>query len=790
MSSPSVLMVAEKPSICNAIASALCGGRMESRKGNPPVHEFNGNFLGRNAFIRVTAVNGHVFSTDFPAQYQNWDAVDPVELFSAPIVSVAEKGGIVKHLEREGKGMDYLVLWLDCDREGENICFEVIRCVEKSMRKGGNGQKIYRAKFSAVTPKDIQKALQSLVSPNENESMAVEARQEMDLKVGVAFSRFQTRYFQGKYGDLDSAVISYGPCQTPTLAFCVDRHDEIQTFTPEPFWTLDITVQIESQNIAVEWSRGRLFDQEITKMFLKMVNESDSLLCVTVKQSEGTKPRPTPLNTVELLKIASKSLGIGPQSAMRAAEHLYLSGYLSYPRTESTSYPDSFDVKDALQVQTRNPHVGAYAQELLGQGYTRPRKGHDAGDHPPITPVGMPSDLSSLGSEERSIFDLVCRYFLATVSPDASYISTTLTFSSACACGEHFTASGRRELSKGFERIYGTSSRDVEIPAAVEGRRYKISTSRIREGQTSAPSYLTESELLGLMEKHHIGTDASMATHINNISVRNYVTIGSGRTLVPTSLGVVLIHGFLRIDPALVKPEVRAAIEKFCDMIAQGKAAKDQVVQHSLLNFEKKFRYFTSHISAMDNLFEVSFSPLAATGAYMCKCGKCSRYMRFIPLKPQRLYCPTCEETYNLPQNGTIKLYKELRCPLDNFELVLYSLGNSATAQGKSYALCPNCYNHPPSFDIEDGGEEDAEDEEESAAASPDSTVGPSVDKKVTQAQMFKGMGCNSCRHPTCKHSSVRNGMCRCPSFLHPDAVSGPHCPGMLVLDVNSKPNW
>jgi len=78
-------------------------------------------------------------------------------------------------------------------------------------------------------------------------------RQELDLKVGVAFSRFQTRYFQGKYGDLDSTLVSYGPCQTPTLGFCVQRHDNIQSFTPEKFWYVAATIVKDGVSVPLEW---------------------------------------------------------------------------------------------------------------------------------------------------------------------------------------------------------------------------------------------------------------------------------------------------------------------------------------------------------------------------------------------------------------------------------------------------------------------------------------------------------------------------------------------------------
>jgi DNA topoisomerase-3 len=91
----------------------------------------------------------------------------------------------------------------------ENICFEVLENAKPKLNRVA-GQQIFRAKFSAITTEDIQRAMATLVEPNLNESLSVDARQILDLKVGVAFTRFQTKFFQGKYGNLQSPLLSYG----------------------------------------------------------------------------------------------------------------------------------------------------------------------------------------------------------------------------------------------------------------------------------------------------------------------------------------------------------------------------------------------------------------------------------------------------------------------------------------------------------------------------------------------------------------------------------------------------
>lgn len=215
----------------------------------------------------------------------------------------------------------------------------------------------------------------------------------------------------------------------------------------------------------------------------------------------------------------------------------------------------------------------------------------------------------------------------------------------------------------------------------------------IREKMTTPPGYLTESELITLMEKNGIGTDASISTHIENIQKRSYVTLETGRRLVPSKLGLVLAQGYHRIDSSLVLPQVRSDIEGQCNKIAKGLASREDVVAKAIELFRGKFSAFVKNIEKMDVLFSTSFSKLEDVGKPFTRCGLTRRYLQYVPGPPVRLYNKYTETVYPLPNGGIVKQWSGRTCPIEGcgFELCLYSVGQPQ----RTFPLCPRCYNDP-----------------------------------------------------------------------------------------------
>ncbi|KAL5713704.1 DNA topoisomerase [Ranunculus cassubicifolius] len=137
---------------------------------------------------------------------------------------------------------------------------------------------------------------------------------------------------------LVSCFVRYGPCQTPTLGFCVQRHLQITSFKPEKFWSLHPFLQKTGYELQLDWDRNKLFDVKVTTMFHKLVVEDGVLRVVDISVKEESKKRPAGLNTVNLLKVASSALGFGPQVAMQLAERLYTQGFIRFSTLPLINY--------------------------------------------------------------------------------------------------------------------------------------------------------------------------------------------------------------------------------------------------------------------------------------------------------------------------------------------------------------------------------------------------------------------------------------------------------------------
>ena len=174
--------------------------------------------------------------------------------------------------------------------------------------------------------------------PDKYAAMSVDARQELDLKIGVAFSRLMTRAYldlaKEKFRIRDLKVISFGPCQTPTLWFCVQRHREIQGFRPEEYFLVSVRVNIGGRDLVLQYAEneGKVTSRQELGRLEAAVRQCRSGVISGLSEERKVARKPLGLNTVTLLKACSKGLGMSPTAAMHAAEHLYTSGYISYPR--------------------------------------------------------------------------------------------------------------------------------------------------------------------------------------------------------------------------------------------------------------------------------------------------------------------------------------------------------------------------------------------------------------------------------------------------------------------------
>ncbi|KAK4157959.1 DNA topoisomerase [Chaetomidium leptoderma] len=654
-----ILCVAEKPSISKAVAGHLSGGHYQTNNTRDAYiknYSFDFDFGAPwgHSSVTMTAVKGHLTAVEFPGDFKQWEYPPPDRLFDAPVLTVIpnDNKSIAKNIEDQARRASVLVIWTDCDREGEHIGSEI----RDAARKGNPQIQVKRARFSNIERAHILSAARRLVVLDDKQVDAVSARIELDLRIGYVFTRFLTLNLRPLGGPLSKLTLSYGSCQFPTLGFVVDRYFRVKNFVPEAFWSIKVIHERDGIKVNFNWSRHRLFDRMSVVILYERCLIARTAKVTKVQEKPTKKWKPLPLTTVEMQKMATRFLRMTGQQAMTVAEKLYNKGFISYPRTETDRFDKGMDLRALVRKQTQDNRWGPFAQNLVDGAFQQPREGrHDDKAHPPIHPITYAAP-TVLDDNEKRVYELVTRRFLACCSEDARGAATDIEILYG---DEAFNAHGVIVLERNYLDVYPYENwtGTAQLPKFTVGERFEPAEAMITEGKTSPPGYLTEADLIALMDANGIGTDATMAEHIEKIQERHYartVERGGGgggnqaedddydeeeppaarggrgrgrgrggrgggarggrgggpgrgggrggvREFIPTSLGVALIEGFDRMhfETSLGKPFLRKEMELKMKAICEGRTTKHVVLHESLGEYRQVYEQSRAELNIL-----------------------------------------------------------------------------------------------------------------------------------------------------------------------------------------------
>jgi len=568
------LIVTEKNNSAKKIADILGRGEAKADKAfKVPFYTWTDADGGEQMTI---GLKGHVLGPAFPEGYSNWQKTDLHDLIDAELIKEPTDKNVVKAIKKVAKQADELVIATDFDREGELIGLEALEEMldanpDLGSREGTRDGtlKIKRARYSALTKEEIERAFDELDELSYPLANAGAARQDIDLLWGATLTRavsLATRRFGSNF-------LSVGRVQSPTLGLIVEREMERRAHVAKPFWELFAKFQHPEGSFEAHHATDKFWDKAEADAALAGTSSPGRVKAVTARKN--TRKPPTPYNTTAFSTDASSRLGITPASAMRIAEDLYMDGFISYPRTDNTVYPSSLPIRELVSSLVRVKEFSAAAGLLDGE-LTPTRGKKETTDHPPIYPT-QAIHPGALEGPKKRVYELVVRRFLATFSPPMITESTRADIE---AGSESYFVRGSVVVDPGYAAIYTYArSADEEIPKLEEGQTLELDGEPwLLDKETQPPGRISQAKLIELMEERGLGTKATRADIIQKLFDRGYVY---SNPPIPSETGVAMYEAFKKYVPRMATHEMTAQLEEEMDRIAGGQMTKGEVVGDS-----------------------------------------------------------------------------------------------------------------------------------------------------------------------------------------------------------------
>ena len=576
------LIIAEKHIAAKRIASILAQDKLKQvRVSGVDTYEY-GTGEDRKVFI---GLSGHIVKLDFPKAYNNWQKVEAKELIDAQVITASTQVKIVSALKKLGKEATKATIATDYDREGELIGVEAVNIL-KSVNPDVEFDRVH---YSAITPKEIHDTFENPTRIDFSLADAGHSRQVIDLVWGASL----TRYISLAAGRLGNMFLSVGRVQSPTLALIVEREKERDAFVARKYWELSASLQTEKGEVFLaEHRTSRFWEKEAVDSALSALKETAVVSSITT--STKTDKQPTPFNTTEFISAAS-TMGYTASSAMNIAESLYMNGFISYPRTDNTVYPETIDLRAQIEIFTKGPFK-EYAEKLLAMKELVPTRGKkETTDHPPIYPASL-AKKSELNEQEWKLYELIVRRFFATFAEPAEWETIKARFD---ITGEEFKANGARLVKPGWRWYYPYNApEDRLLPALAEGDELAVLSKDVAEKETQPPGRYGQGRLIKLMEELGLGTKATRHEIISKLYSRAYI---HGNPLQPTKTAFAVVESLERFAPTISKPDMTSKLEEDMDRIAEGNIPEEEVLKESR---EMLFSVFRDLEENRDNISE------------------------------------------------------------------------------------------------------------------------------------------------------------------------------------------
>lgn len=663
------LVLAEKPSVARDIARVLgCKGKGDG-------------CINGDKYV-VTWALGHLVTLADPDAYDDkykaWRLEDlpmlPEKMKLVTIKQTSKQYRVVSALMKR-PDIDKLVIATDAGREGELVARWI-------MMKAHCKLPAYRLWISSQTDRAIKEGFQNLKSAKEYDNLyySAQARAEADWLVGLN----TTRALTCKY----NASLSAGRVQTPTLALIVQREEEIQNFVPKLYYTVKGDFGAFKGTYRDAKGNTRFSDKAFAEGLQKSLLGRNYSVTKLEKATKKQNP-PAAYDLTELQRDANKKYGYSAKQTLSLMQSLYeYHKVLTYPRTDSRYITD--DIVATLPERLRAMAVGPYQTSAmkLARGKIETKfivNNAKVSDHHAIIPTEQSPNLQKLSYEERNIYDLVVRRFMAVLSEPFQYDEVKIEIAADKGC---FFAKGKTPIKQGWKEFYGSLDEDEDddsddkaqsLPPLKQGQALTLKGIKITEGKTKPPARYTEATLLSAMENpgkqitdktlkaviestSGLGTPATRADIIEKL-FDNFSIERVGKEIHPTAKGKQLV----RIVPEDLKSAtLTAKWEQQLQNISQGK--------QSMKKFIGEMREYSTSLVSKVIVSDAQYNHENATKD---KCPVCGKYLLEVNGKKGKMLicqdrecgyrkgltqvtnarCPECHKKLELRGEGDKKLF-------------------------------------------------------------------------------------------------------------------------------------